>query len=292
MGKFTKILSLVTFLFLITIILTSKFIKPEGGLATVFPFKSETSKTLKGVLSNQVKDYKGDIAIYIKNLNTGESYKLNENEKFEAGSLYKLWIMGKIFEKISEGKLKEDDNLEADIKDINTKFDIDEEDVEFKEGHLQFTISSAIEQMITISHNYASLMLLTKVSFSEVEVFLKKYGLKSSTIKQPITTTAQDTGWFLEKIYKGEVINEEYSQKMIGVLKRQKINDRLPKYLPEGVEVAHKTADIGFSENDVGIVFSPKGDFIIVVLTKSNLPEEAAEKIAQISKAVYEFFNK
>lgn len=266
--------------------------RPEEGLASVFPFKSESSRSLKGVVSSQLKDYKGDIGIYIKNLNSGESYKLNENQKFEAGSLYKLWVLGKIFEKINDGKLKEDDNLEADIEDINKRFDIDEEDAELKEGHLQFTITSAVEQMITISHNYASLMLLTKTSFAEIEDFLKRYSLKSSTIKQPITTTSRDIGWYLEKIYKGELINKEYSQKMIEVLKRQKINDRLPKYLPEGLEIAHKTGDLGYFENDAGIVFSPKGNFLIVILTKSDLPEDAAEKIAQISKAVYDYFNK
>lgn len=43
---------------------------------------------------------------------------------------------------------------------------------------------------------------------------------------------------------------------------KQKINDRIPKFLPKEVVVAHKTGDMDYFEHDVGIVYTPKGDYI------------------------------
>lgn len=268
-----------------SIVIYGLFTKGED----VGPF---STPTLQSVVEQSLNAVSGKYGIYIKNLKTGESVNVRENEVFEAGSIYKLWVMGAVFEKIKNGDLKEDDNLEENIEDINKRFEISAEDAEMIGGHLQLTISSAIRQMITISHNYASLMLLTKVSTLEVESFLKRYGLNSSSMELPIRTTAQDLGRYLEKLYQGEIIDEEYSQKMINLLKEQNINDRLPKYLPQDIPVAHKTGDIGYFEHDAGIIYTAKGDYIIVVLTQSNSPGDADEKIAQISKAVFEYFNK
>ncbi len=275
----------IALLFILLSLIANGFVRGKD----VGPFKTPTLQSVVEQSLNMVSERYG---IYIKNLNSGESLNIREKESFEAGSLYKLWVMGAVFEKIKNGDLKEDDKLEVDIEDINKRFEISQEDAEMKEGHLQFTISSAIRQMITISHNYAALMLLTKISSTEVGNFLKKYSLNSSSMELPIRTTASDLGSYLEKLYLGEIINKEYSEKMINLMIEQNINNRLPKYLPKDTPVAHKTGDIGYFEHDAGIIYTPKGDYIIVVLTESDFPSDADEKIAELSKAVYEYFNK
>lgn len=251
-----------------------------------------TKPALEMAVEQSMLEANGRYGIYIKNLKSGESYKSRENEVFEAGSLYKLWLMAMIFEKIKEGKLNADDPLEADVRDLNNQFGIDEDTAELKEGTMQFSVLSAIEQMITISHNYAALTLLTKTSRSEVESFIKTLGIKDSTMEPPAKTTAQDLGIFFEKLSKGEIVDQVFSKQMLDILDRQKINDRIPKLLPEGVKIAHKTADLGFFENDGGIVFSEKGDYIIVVLSETDSPEAAGVQIANLSKAIFEYFNK
>lgn len=286
-------LALIFVLFSVFIIFVVLFVKkPRVDFISPFPFNFLSVPSLKSSISDSLKEFKGRYAVYIKNLKTGEEYKVNETEAFEAGSLYKLWVMAAVFEAVKNGKLRMSDNLEANIEDINKKFSIDEEDAEFNDGHLQFTIRSAIEQMITISHNYAALMLLTKVSQDKVESFTKSLGLKSSTMNVPLETTASDVATFFDHLYKGEVVDLNSSKEMLEILKRQKINDRISKNLPKDTLVAHKTGDIGYFENDGGIVFTPKGDYIVVILTESDDPKIAGEKIANISKSVYDYFVK
>lgn len=291
MKRPVKLLFLITFIFLVVVLLSSKFIKTSGGVASPFPLKFSSASGLETAVEGITGDSGIKFGIYIKNLKSSKSYKLNESMNFDAASLYKLWVMSVIFDRISSGKLKEDDLIQADIKDLNEKFKIDEEEAELKEGNLQYTYKSAIEQMITISHNYAAFMLLGKASNSEVNLFLENLGLKKSEMSSPPQTTPEDIGIFYEKLYLGEIVSPLYSSQMLEVLKRQKINDRIPKYLPDGVQVAHKTGEFSNLRNDAGIVFSKGGDYIIVVLTEGKNVEELAEKIAQISRAVYDYFS-
>lgn len=292
MKKLVKVSFFTTFIFIVVILLSSKFIKAPGRIASPFPLKFISSSGL-GTAIETITDNSGiKFGIYIKDLKSGKSYKLNEEEVFEAASLYKLWVMSMVFDKISKGDLKEGDSIQADIKDLNEKFKINEGEAELKEGNLQYTIKSALEQMITISHNYAAFMLLGKVSNSEINLYIKSLGLKNSQMSFPPKTAPGDIGIFYEKLYTGEIVSSEYSKQMLEVLKRQKINDRIPKYLPEEVVVAHKTGELPGIRNDAGIVFSPKGDYIIVILTEGKNVEELSEKIAQISKVVYEYFNR
>ena len=71
------------------------------------------------------------------------------------------------------------------------------------------------------------------------------------------------------------------------LLLAQKINDRIPKYLPTGVKVAHKTGEIDYVRHDAGIVFGSK-DYIFVFLTDTQHPGEAPEQIALLAKKVYD----
>ncbi|MBI2622076.1 serine hydrolase [Candidatus Microgenomates bacterium] len=79
---------------------------------------------------------------------------------------------------------------------------------------------------------------------------------------------------------------------MISLLLQQELNDRIPKYLPKEAKVAHKTGEIDFAKHDAGIVFANSGDYLIVVLSESDNPSAASERIANLSKAVYEYFSK
>ncbi len=254
-------------------------------------FKYEDLPTLKTTVDKELLGTKGTYAIYIRNLKTEEKYTLNGDLVFEPGSLYKLWVMGAIFEKIKRGELEENAILEQKIDILNQKFEIGSEEAELTGGTISLAVKSALEQMTTISHNYAALLLTENVGVSKLKIFLEQNGFNKSNVNPP-KTTAIDIGLFFEKLYRGELVGKEESKKMIEIMKKQKLNEGLPKYLPKNIQVAHKTGDIGWFKHDGGIVFPPKGDYIIIVMSKSNSPSGAQKRIASVSKAVYEYFEK
>lgn len=160
-----------------------------------------------------------------------------------------------------------------------------------KEGIIEISVASALKQMISISHNYAALLLAEEVKNSQITKFLKDNGFIHSSLGQPPKTTASDIAFFFEKLYQGEIVDKDSSDKMITLLKEQKLDLGIPKYL-EGIEIAHKTGDIGWFKHDGGIVFAENGDYIIVVLSESDFPPGAQERIAMISQSVFEYFQK
>lgn len=256
-------------------------------------FFKNSKNSLKGVIENALSESQGRYGIVIKNLKTGENYNLNEHQKFEAGSLYKLWAIALTLEQINQGILKEDQILRGEVKILNEKFGIDESQAELKEGDIEMTVSQALNQMISISHNYAALLLSEKLKNSRLAEFLKKQKFDESSISDsldPPQTTASDIALFYEKLYQGKLVDQPSSQKMIDLLKKQNLNDGIPKNLDKDVAVAHKTGDIGWFKHDGGIIFAKNGDYIIVILSESDSPAAAQERIAQISKAVYEYF--
>lgn len=250
------------------------------------------STTLRDVVEKALEESTGNYGVVIKNLKTNEVFYVNEHKTFDAGSLYKVWIMAEAFQQIADKQLAEDEVLSEQISKLNAKFNISSDSAELNEGTITLSIKDALTQMITISHNYAALLLTEKVKISAVKTFLERNNFKESSVGEPPTTTPSDIALFFEKLYKGELGNQQSTQTMLDLLKKQTLNGKLPKYLPKEVSIAHKTAEIDYFTHDGGIVFSPKGDYIIVILSESDYPPGAEERIAQISKVVYEYFTK
>jgi len=258
---------------------------------TVIPPQAKiTNERLKNTIDKVLKEAQGTYGIVIRNLNTKEEYYLNEHREFDTASLYKLWVMATAFTQIQSGQLKENSILSQNIQVLNNKFNIGSESTELTEGTITVSVKEALNKMITISDNYAALLLSEKVRLSNVSDFLKKNGLIESRLGEPPKTTPYDIALFLEKLYKNELANEDNTQKMIELLSRQTLNNKLPKYLPSNLSIAHKTGELGYFTHDAGIVFTNKDEYLIVVLSESDNPSGAEERIAEISKAVYDYF--
>ena len=76
------------------------------------------------------------------------------------------------------------------------------------------------------------------------------------------------------------------------MLKKQKVNDRIPKRLPSDTVVAHKTGLERRICHDVGIVYSPNGDYVISALTKhrNRTARRAKRVISDISSITYDYY--
>lgn len=250
------------------------------------------SKGLKEAVTTALLGAQGSYAIAIKNLKTGESYYLNEHKSFEAGSLYKLWVLAATFNAIEKGTLAEDEVLSDSVAALNNTFGVDQETAELTEGWITLTVSQALGQMITISHNYAAYLLVDRVGNPAIRAFLTDQGLTESSLNNPPRTTAADIALFFEKLYLGQLGSPASTEKMLGILKRQTLNDKLPKYLPPETPIAHKTGEIDYLTHDAGVIYTDKGDYIIAVMSESDFPSGAEERIAEVSKNVYDYFTR
>jgi beta-lactamase class A len=110
-------------------------------------------------------------------------------------------------------------------------------------------------------------------------------------------TTPNEIAALLTKLYRRELVSPEASDEMMAVLSHQFYREGLPRHLPPGVEVAHKTGTLDAARNDCGVVYAPVRPFVICVMTKENQDRrwtrdnEAERLIGDITSAVYEALN-
>ncbi|MCX6791575.1 MAG: class A beta-lactamase-related serine hydrolase [Candidatus Gottesmanbacteria bacterium] len=263
----------------------------------VRPSVEEESQTglqqLKDVVDNALTGTTGTYGIVIRSLKTGETFCMNEHKVFDPASLYKLWVMVTVYEQIQNGQLQENQILSQDVSTLNKEFLVATDSAERTEGTITFTVHDALTQMITISDNYAALLLSEKIRLSSVATFLRENGLSESTVGTDggsPTVTPSDIALFFEKLYQGQLANQHHTDEMINLLKNQKLNEGIPKYLPDQSEVAHKTGEIDAFKHDAGIVYTDSNEYIIIVMSDSDNPPGAQERIALISKAVFDYF--
>lgn len=258
------------------------------------PTKITNSQSLSEIVGKSLFGTKGSYGIAIENLNTNETFFKNEDQVFESASLYKLWVMAVVYQKIEDGSLNLNQILSEDVKTLNEKFRIDEKLAEQKTGKITLSVNDALNLMITKSDNYSGLLLASKIRLSSIAAFLKEYGLNASKVgtdgSAPVTS-AFDIALFYKYLNDGKFANPDNTNEMINLLKKQVLNEKIPKQLPINAIVAHKTGELGLFSHDGGIVFAPKVTYIIVILSKSEAPDLANDRIANLSKAVFDYFN-
>jgi len=304
-----KLIRLISFIIVVFVSIFFVFFAIQGRLTSSslisplaypltrssIPFKDILDKKnqISEIVQNILKDKAGDYGVVVMNLKTGENYVHNEHKLFESASLYKLWVMAVTFEQISDGRLKKTDIMEQKIEVLNEKFKIATESAELKEGEIKLSVNDALRQMITISDNYSALLLTERLRLFSVSDYLSYQSFNESKVglrgEAPVTS-AYDMALFFEKLYKEETQEKNDAGEMLTLLKMQQLNRKLPKYLPKDIIVAHKTGELGEFSHDAGIIYTSKGDYIIVVLSKTRSIVDADEKIAQISKEVYNYF--
>ena len=157
--------------------------------------------------------------------------------------------------------------------------------------------------MIIYSDNTAANKVIDMLGFEYINKAFEDMGLKETILQRRIMDFVQrskgienymsvyDIALLLEKIYRKELVDEEASELMLSFLKQQKVNDRLPRDLPEDIVVAHKTGLERGVVHDAGIIFTPQGDYLICMLTKGIKEYAQAKKIiAEVSLLTYNLY--
>ncbi len=104
--------------------------------------------------------------------------------------------------------------------------------------------------------------------------------------------TPRELTKLLEMIFHGRFADRATCDDMLAILLKQQLNDRLPRFLPPGTRVAHKTGTLSGFRNDSGIIYVNDGCHVAVtVFSKwdqkavSNDPMAERERIHAVDSA-------
>lgn len=250
------------------------------------------------------------VAVAYYDLGTGRELLINPDTNFHAASTMKVAVMMEIFRQAAAGKLSLDARIpiKNEFKSIvdgshySLTADSDSESSLYGRVGQTETIRELMRLMITVSSNFATNMLIERVTPERVMELMHSIGANNIRVLRGVedgkafekglnnTTTARDLMILLRRIAERRAVSEKASDEMIGIMLDQKFNEGIPAGLPSEVRVSHKTGSITKINHDAAIVYPPnRKPYVLVVLTRGIEDEKRAHKlIADISRVVYE----
>src|SRR5215207_2867067 len=240
--------------------------------------------TLVGQLDQALAGVDGSVSVAVKDLGSGRGAVLSGDREMEAASLFKLLVLYSVFEAqlplTSELVITE----QARGYDLGT--------LELGVGET-LSVSEALERMVTISDNSSAIMLGSRIGAPRITRNIAALGLDTTYYSlERMTTSAVDMLRLLELVGRGDAVSASASSEMVHLLLRQRVNDRLPRLLPDGVRVAHKTGNLPGIVNDVGLVYGQNSTVAVAALISDTTDEAAAAAaIARLALVAHTYFD-
>lgn len=165
------------------------------------------------------------------------------------------------------------------------------------------TLRALCEEMITISSNLATNVLMEKLGVERIRATVTRLKAPGMKVLRGVEdqkafdkgmsneTTARALLTLLTAIGNGTAASPKSCEEMIAILKRQKFNDGIPAGLPAGTAVAHKTGTITRIHHDAAIVYA-KQPYVLVVMTRGMADEQKSDLlIAEVARLINELAN-
>ncbi|TAL47813.1 MAG: serine hydrolase [Chitinophagaceae bacterium] len=254
-------------------------------LLSLFSFSQKTDKRLQKELEAVVKEFNGDIGVYIKNLRTGKTIAINADTIFPTASIVKVPVLIGIMDKISKGELLYDstliykDSLLYEGEDILGSFKSDE----------KILLKKVIMLMLTTSDNTASLWLQSLAGKgTRINEILDSLGFKNTRVNSRTPgrennrtqygwgqTTPMEMGTIFEKIYLNEIFSAKACDRMMRCLGRNYWDvDEAVSQIPPYIEVFSKNGCVDASRSEVLLVNAPHNPYIFSIFTKNNKDQQ------------------
>jgi beta-lactamase class A len=237
--------------------------------------------------------FQGTVCLFAKNLDTGESFGVRDNDRVRTASTIKLPVMAAVYAAVGEGRVRFTDELVLQKENTVSGSGVL---TEFTPG-VRLPLRDAMHLMIVVSDNTATNMVLDKVPGDYVNEQMEKLGLKETRSLRKVLgeaasaprgisragqvpenkryglgmSTPREMVMLLEKLERGEVVSPEASKEMIEVLKRQQYKDGIGRRLRQ-VPVASKSGALDRLRSDVGIVYTKQGR-IAIAITCDDIPK-------------------
>ena len=248
---------------------------------------AQSQSSLDDRVKPLVATFKGKVSLFAKNLDTGETYSLNADERVRTASTIKIAVMIEAFARVAEDKAKWTDEL------VLTK----EKKVsgsgilgELSDG-LRLTLRDAVSLMMILSDNSATNLVLDVLTTDAVNARMESLGFKQIKIMRKVgsggesmagkdpenkkfglgVATPREMVLVMEKLDRGEIISAAASKEMIELMKREQGRNAIGRGL-SNVPMASKYGALDRLRSAVGILYTKRGK-IAMAISCDDMPE-------------------
>ena len=267
---------------------------------------------LEARLRPLIDAHKGEVAIAVKHLKTGETFRHRADEPMPTASLIKLPVMVEVYQQAHEGKLKLTDPITLQKEDKVPGSGI--LTAHFSDG-ASFPLVDAVRLMIAFSDNTATNLVVDKIGLPATAARMETLGFPNTKLHSKVykretsvfpersekfglgSTTASEMIGLLEQLHAEKLVSPEASKAMLEHLTQCDDKEKFPRLLPAGTVIAYKTGSVTEARTDAGIICSPSGPIAVCVLTAKNedkswTAENAGNRLcATVAREVFSHFN-
>jgi len=255
------------------------------------------------VIKKYLETREGTYSFYFEEINSGYLYGLNENKEMVSAGCIKLPLAISLLKEVENGKidLQSKIKIEAGDKTHGTNGIIHE----FSEK--EYSLYDLLIAMLIQSDNTAANKLIEILSMERINESFKEMGLKSTKLKRVTTdvkleqdelentTSSYDLSKCFKLLYLKQYLNEENSDLLIRILKKQQVTNKLTFYVPKQIRenIANKGGSLETVENDSECIMIEKGNFLFTVMA-NNLPNNVygITTISRVGKMMWDIIDK
>jgi beta-lactamase class A len=253
-------------------------------------------------LRSVVDGLDGVMGYAVKDIQTGKTFVLNENEVFPQASSIKIAILFEVFKRAEEGSLNLDERI-----DLAPDKKVAGSGVLYYMGFpsLSLSVRDLCVLMVVLSDNTATNLLIDRVGLESVNKRLDALGLPATRLRRRMmdlkaaaegrenVSTPREMMTLLEKIWAGALLKDPLRKDLIDILCIEKESPLRSGVLAvaEDVPVAEKPGELEAVRCDSGIVLLPDRPYLISVMT-TYLKRDADGNpaIAAVSRLAFEHF--
>ena len=259
------------------------------AVAAVFaPQSTEAQGSLDSRVRAEIAPFKGKVFLYAKNLDTGETYSFDGDERVRTASTIKIAVMIEAFARVAEGKAKWTDEL---VLTKAARYGGSGILPELGDG-MRLTLQDCVRLMMLLSDNTATNMVLDYLTTDAVNERMNSLGFKATRIMRRVggggeskegklddnlkrfglgATSPHEMVQIMEKLERGEIISKEASKQMIDLMKREQGRYSIGRSMPN-VPIASKYGALDALRSCVAILYTKQGK-VAMAITVDEMPE-------------------
>ncbi len=245
----------------------------------------DKSMTLEKRIAAELYSYRGQMSVFVDDLR-GHTVEMGADDTFETASTIKTYILAVLYLQAGRGRA-----------DLDAKIAYRPEHFVDGSGMLralgvgaELRVRDAATLMIICSDNIATNMIIDYLGLDEINRCIGELGFARTRLHNSLhfdryptlgATTPRDYAALFARLARGELVSAEASREMLSILRQQHYNAMLtgdfpPYYLDceetgdeELIWVASKSGSMDACRNDGGIVHTPYGEYVIVLMNKN-----------------------
>lgn len=249
-------------------------------------------------IEDYAEDYDGTSGVYAQDITGGYGYGVNPDETFFGASVMKIPLLVAVFRQVDEGEVSLNDSFPTESGDWAGGAGW----LQWEEAGTSHTVEDYMWMMMTQSDNVATNALLRLVGGpAYVNEVSRSLDAPDTFLYQKVTseraaipaldnrTTARDMANILGKVYTGEALSPESSQKMVEIMYQNELQSSLKDGLPEDVEAAKKGGWLYKVYDEAGIVWHEDRPYVVAIFSKHGSEDVEVGKalLRGISKGIY-----